>query len=451
MSQKPTNTKDETRPDAQADLDARVASLLGEMDETHDRVVQRLDWPAGSEQDELDRQLSEAMASVAEVADAPPPSALADASVGVAANLGAAPAQEAEAGTLPRSLDEALSETFPPAQPVARVGDASAAGGDQGEGASESIASDVRPNVEAPAAKVTEPEIQAAPAPVAAAKAIEAPPVMASSASAAMTAAPAAAPTVAPAPKPTTITDLDNQLSQALAEPTEDEFADASEVLANEAPPVDLKAARATADAPVEPAPVTPQPAPVVAAVQAPSKAAPATDDELEAPVKQAAPAAPVAKPVQAPAPKPAAKPAPKPAASDEPKLTLVDMFWRVATPIVEPIAGQLGRLPVKTQQTFAWIGMTTLFVACVTWGYVLFLMPTKPASHLLEDQEQSEQAAGGHGEHDEPAPRASAKAPSKESGKHASADGGHGASAAADEHAEPAPSGHGAAKSGGH
>lgn len=444
MSQKPTNTKDETKPDAQADLDARVASLLGEMDETHDRVVQRLDWPAGSEQDELDRQLSEAMASVAEVADAPPPSAMTDAPRVAAADRNAAVEQDAQAGDLAQSLDDALSETFPAAQPAARSAEATPVGGDQGEGASESIASDAKPIAEVPTPAATSPEVQTPPVSDASTTVAEPPAPK-----------PSVAPTPAPAPvtaavsKPTTISDLDNQLSQALAEPTDDEFADASEVLASEAPPVDLKAARAAVETPVEQAPVAPQPAPVVAAVQAPSKPAPARDDEFEAPTMPSAPAAP--KPVPAPAPKPAAKPAPRPAASEEPKLTLIDMFWRVATPIVEPIAGQLGRLPVKTQQTFAWVGMTTLFVACVTWGYVLFLMPTKPASHLLEEQEQSEQASGGHDEHDDAAPKPSAKAPVKPGAKHASAESGHGASAPADEHDEPAPSGHGAAKSGGH
>jgi hypothetical protein len=79
---------------------------------------------------------------------------------------------------------------------------------------------------------------------------------------------------------------------------------------------------------------------------------------------------------------------------------TLADRFWGVVTPLIEPIALWLGRIPAKTQQTFAWIGVTTSFVASITLVYVFFFINPRPRTHApqVPGQEQTQGSAQGQG-----------------------------------------------------
>nr|MCU0688497.1 hypothetical protein [Phycisphaerales bacterium] len=419
VSSKPSNSTNASGPEARGgeDLDTRVASLLAEMDEAQQRVTKQLDWPAGSEQDALDQQLSQALAETAAVADSPPPQMAATASADVAAG--------AIAGT---SIDDALA-AITPATYEAVAGEFSqpAAQSDAGEGASEAMQ-----------------------APVMAAAAAE--PAAMVSAAQSVAGAPAKAPT------DDAMAALDAQLAQAVPEITDDDFADASEVLGPAAEP-GMGMPRSEQAEAGEAAELATE-APAAAAL------APVTDDDFAAPEDVAAPGAMAAAPVAAaaiassvvaasPAPAapvaPPARPAPapvrpapaKPAAAApaanvkvEPKVTLSDMFWRVATPVVEPIALQLGRMPIKTQHTLAWIGSTTLFVAVLTWAFVIFGIDSKPPSHLAEEA-AAKSSQTSHNSHDDAphdAPKTSS-AKKKPATTKAAGDGHHDKATASGEH----------------
>jgi hypothetical protein len=235
-----------------------------------------------------------------------------------------------------------------------------------------------------------------------AAKAVVAP-VPAPVVAAPVISAAAAAAAKASAQEAATVKALDDQLAKALAAAGDDEFADGgvlvedhsleaiAPVAAVVAAPVQAAAAPAAAHAP-EPAPAA------VARVEPPKPA-------VSAPTSSAiAPPTPIAKPA---APKPAVAVAPPtpvapPAPPAPPGPTLADRFWQVATPVVEPIAKRLGKLPVAMQQTFGWVGLSTLFVAGCTWIYVLGFQETRPASQIIEEQKAKAAAHGkkGDGEH---------------------------------------------------
>lgn len=411
VSSKPSNSTTANGPEARSgeDLDTRVASLLAEMDEAQQRVTKQLDWPAGSEHDALDQQLAQALAETAAVADSPPPQMAAMTSAGTA------PAP---------TLDDAIAASAPASsEPGAGEFGQAATQTDVGEGASEAMQTPVMAaNVHA-----TQPARPAA-AGEPAAMAGAAQPV-------------ASASTIAPTDD--AMAALDAQLAQAVPEITDDDFADASEVLGPAAEPgMGMpRTEQVEASEVAEAAPAAP-----VAAVLAP-----VTDDDFAAPEEvadpgalaaapvaavvaassvAAAPAAPVARPAPAPA-RPAAASAPT--AKVEAKLTLSDMFWRIATPVVEPIALQLGKMPIKTQHTLAWVGSTTLFVAVLTWGFVIFGIDSKPASHAAEDQTPRSSQTSHDGEAHE-APKASS-GKGKQPASTAAGDGHRGKATASGQH----------------
>jgi hypothetical protein len=228
----------------------------------------------------------------------------------------------------------------------------------------------------------------------------------------------ATAPTSNGADVPTaTIKELDEKLASAVSVDTpateDDDFADGASMMEGQSLDVPLPESSPLADLPPPPPPAADPP---VAAAAEPAAAAPVTEAPKPAPAAPApapvapaapAPAVPVAPPAPKPAPAPAAKPAPAPAAkpatipAPKPKPTgptMADHFWKVATPVMEPIAVRLGKLPVGFQHTVGWIGIVTLFMACATWGYVFFFQETRVASHIIE-QEEKEHAGKGEGE----------------------------------------------------
>ncbi|HYD00786.1 MAG TPA: hypothetical protein VEB22_06115 [Phycisphaerales bacterium] len=248
-----------------------------------------------------------------------------------------------------------------------------------------------------------------------------------------------------------TIKELDERLADTVStEPVDDDFADGSSLVEGQSLDVPLppgSAAEALKAAVGEPpaaaVPAVPQPAPV------------------------AAPAAPA--PVTAPAPAPAVKPAPAPASKPAPAPvkpavvaapakpagpTVADRFWRIATPVMEPIAVRLGKLPVSFQHTVGWIGIVTLFMAGATWAYVVFFQETRVASHIMEQEKADAAEDGGHGKpeankagagHDDnrsaaPASHDEKKPASHEAPKPADAKGAHDAGHKPE---APAPSGH--------
>lgn len=205
-----------------------------------------------------------------------------------------------------------------------------------------------------------------------------------------------------------TIKELDEQLASAVSKAIDDEFADGTQMVEGQSLDVPLPASSPLGELSV---PVAP-PAAAAAPVPAPEPVA-----QPAAPVVEPPPApAPVAKPAPAPpppAPAPAAKPAPAPAPvkAVTPAVivpakpagpTVADRFWTIATPVMEPIAVRLGKLPVSFQHTVGWIGIVTLFMAGATWGYVLFFQETRPASHVFEEQmkEHGEAEAGAADDH---------------------------------------------------
>lgn len=185
-----------------------------------------------------------------------------------------------------------------------------------------------------------------------------------------------------------TIKELDDQLSSAVRVDSsiDDDFADGTQMVEGQSLDVPLPDSSPLGELPMVGEP--PQVAVVAAAPIAPA---------VVEPPKPIAPApipAPVAAPVVKPAP--AAKPAPAPApakplapaviAAPKPTgPTLADRFWRIATPVMEPIAVRLGKLPVGFQHTVGWIGIVTLFMAGATWGYVFFFQETRVGSHIAE------------------------------------------------------------------
>ncbi len=234
-----------------------------------------------------------------------------------------------------------------------------------------------------------------------------------------------------------TIKELDEQLASAVRVDSsiDDDFADGTQLVEGQSLDVPLPDSSPLGELPAvgEPAQVAvvAEPAaPVV--VEAPRPAAPAP-----APVAAAVPAAkpaPVAKPAPAPAPVPAKPLAPAVIAAPKPAgPTLADRFWRIATPVMEPIAVRLGKLPVGFQHTVGWIGIVTLFMAGATWGYVFFFQETRVGSHIAEAEAR---------EHAGAEPTAEAKSPTgggEVSGHGSDKPAGTGAGA---QHAEPKASG---------
>jgi hypothetical protein len=255
------------------------------------------------------------------------------------------------------------------------------------------------------------------------------------------------------------LAEFDERLASALGDATEDEFADASDILAGAA---DLSAGALTPTSPAVQAPTASQagsskPAPTLPvpidggsgtpgsgpglsgsmAERTPASAAPVGGDAADqrgtrapansepapafsAPVSAASAERPAAavlavsvgRTPQAPATPPAVA-TPKPPKPAGP--TAADVFWRVVTPIIEPIAMQLGRLPVKTQQTFGWIGLVTLFTATMTWVYVFVFMPSKPPSHAALERAAKE----AHSQPSEGAPKRPEGSSAKPGGEH--------------------------------
>lgn len=183
-----------------------------------------------------------------------------------------------------------------------------------------------------------------------------------------------------------TIKELDEQLARAVSKAIDDDFADGTEMVEGQSLDVPLPSSSPLGELPAVQPPETVVIAP--APVAEPAHAAPAV---MPAPVAKPAPVH-----APAPTPAPAAKPAPAPVKAVTPAVivpvkpagpTVADRFWTVATPVMEPIAVRLGKLPVGFQHTVGWIGIVTLFMAGATWGYVLFFQETRPASHILEQE----------------------------------------------------------------
>jgi len=245
-----------------------------------------------------------------------------------------------------------------------------------------------------------------------------------------------------------TIKELDERLASEVnvdAAPPDDDFADGASMVEGMSLDVPLPESSPLGELPKigPPAAVAPAPAP-----EPPKPAAPAP-----APAAPAPPA-PAAKPAAAP-PATAKAPAPKPAPAEPVKVvpakpagpTLADRFWTVATPVIEPLAVRIGKLPVGFQHTVGWIGIVTLFMAGATWGYVLFFQETRVASHIpLEESSEHADNADAHApvpsaKGDEPHGEAGTSgktdhAPQKETAKPA-----HDAAPA--DHGEPTPAGH--------
>ena len=372
------------------ELDARVDQMLQHMDRVHADVLNRLEPPADEEgaeralsrlDAEVDRALLDA-AEAASVAKASPPS------------IAAVPVEAPAVVEVPAAAEV-------------------------------SAVAEVPATVEVPAVAEVPAVVEAAVAPVA-----EEPEVVLEASNG------AEVPTA-------TIKELDDQLASTVAETIDDDFADGSQLVEGQSLEVPLpnsspnaaEPAATVVEAPAAPAPVAAGSAPAdpaaapaspavsaEVAVPAPVAAAPAPAAASPAPVPAPSAPAPVAKP--APAQAPAAKPAPAPvkaasvvAAAPKPAgPTAADHFWKIATPVMEPIAVRLGKLPVGFQHTVGWIGIVTLFMAGATWGYVLFFQETRPASHIKE-QESKEHGAGDHGSGEH------APAGSDEKGGHAAAE----------------------------
>lgn len=237
-----------------------------------------------------------------------------------------------------------------------------------------------------------------------------------------------------------TIKELDERLASAVSvDQDDDDFADGSSMVEGLSLDVPLPESSPLGELPA----VNPPEQAVAAAVVVeppPPKAAP---------VEPAPVAAPVVKPAPAPVPAPAAKPAAAPSKPVTPAVipapvkpagpTFADRFWRFATPVMEPIAVRLGKLPVGFQHTVGWIGIVTLFMAGATWTYVFCFQETRVASHIPGDENgaavEPEAKPDAHGEVE--AKKAVAPAPSADTAeKKPSAPQGHGA-------ATPKPSGH--------
>lgn len=199
-----------------------------------------------------------------------------------------------------------------------------------------------------------------------------------------------------------TIKELDDQLAKTVPAAADDEFADGAQMVEGQSLDVPLPPSSPLGELP---AVETPAIAPTPPVVEQAAVAAPAPTPPVPAPVTPAPPAAPKSAPATAAktAPAQVSKPI-TPAVITPPKPagpTLADRFWIVATPVVEPIAVRLGKLPVGFQHTVGWIGIVTLFMAAATWGYVLFFQETRPMSHILEEQMKEHGGAGAdeHGE----------------------------------------------------
>lgn len=235
-----------------------------------------------------------------------------------------------------------------------------------------------------------------------------------------------------------TIKELDERLASAVSvDQGDDDFADGSSMVEGLSLEVPLPESSPLGELP---AVNTPEQAVAAAVVVEPPPAKPA-------PVAAAPVAAPAAKP--APAPAPAARPVAAPSQPVAPAViaapskpagpTLADHFWRFATPVMEPIAVRLGKLPVGFQHTVGWIGVVTLFMAGATWTYVLLFQETRVASHIPGEESaaavEPESKAAAHGEPE--AKKTTAPAPSADPAEKKPAEPeGHGATT-------PKPSGH--------
>lgn len=219
-------------------------------------------------------------------------------------------------------------------------------------------------------------------------------PILTSGPASALSPAPALSPGPAPAAaEAASVQALDEQLAKALAAAGDDEFADGGVLVEDQSLDDIQPVAASPAPAPVpSSAPVAP--AAPTAATPAPVAPPPAAKPAVGVPTSASmAPLPPVTK-TAGPPPKPAT--APPPAAPPAPLgPTLADRFWAVATPVVEPIAMRLGKLPASLQQTVGWIGLSTLFIAGCTWIYVIGFQPTIPASQLLEAERAAAAAKG--------------------------------------------------------
>lgn len=227
-----------------------------------------------------------------------------------------------------------------------------------------------------------------------------------------------------------TIKELDDQLASAVRVDSsiDDDFADGTQMVEGQSLDVPLPDSSPLGELPPLGAPpevvvaAAAQLVPVVAEAPRPVAPTPAP-----APVAVVAPAvrpAPAPKPVAAPAAAPVKPVAPAVIAAPKPTgPTLADRFWRIATPVMEPIAVRLGKLPVGFQHTVGWIGIVTLFMAGATWGYVFFFQETRVGSHIAEAEAKEHAGAepiaesksvpsggdaGGHGAPKPTAPRAS-------------------------------------------
>lgn len=394
MSAKGINTAEE--------LDARVGALLREMDAAHARVTKRLDWPPSEDDADLDRNLNAALKQTAELAAGAP--AVAEGSVdALAAGAAPAPPTAPAAG----SGGGSSAEVAPAGGGAVEV--PTEAGSEAGEGASEAVkGAEQTAGGGAWAGGVGGVSAGDAPA--------EKPP----SAEAASATAPVQEPAVhgehVVGLEARTIEDLDAQLSKALASTvSDDEFIDGKDVPPTGEVPVAVPV-KIDVDKKLEPAVVAVEAAAVpVAKGVAPAVVAAVAMGVGQGPVGQKAPAAvpggaPVVErvPVGAGAPSAAvqvsAAVAPAAGAAGVKEVaggwTLADRFWDVVTPLIEPIALRLGRIPAKTQQTFAWIGVTTSFVASITLVYVFFFINPRPRTHAPEvpGQEQTQGSAQGQG-----------------------------------------------------
>jgi len=429
------------------DLDARVDALLRDMDGAYGLVSARLDGKAGNDQDDLaDLAAFEARAEAAaagsdgggndDALEASLDGALADAAA--AADLGPVEA-DGVAASASESPAESGLESVSESGPASSASEAVVAGvplpggAEVSEGGGGVVGASVAPDGAlvdgGELADVGDgDDVGAAKGPVV---------------TDALVAMPTAdvvreSPHVAPGrslPEASSaqIRALDDQLASAMGAADEDEFADASSVLADGAelsagalsPSAGVGALRAgAADAGASAGfgsgGVQGSSEHGVDAPRAAALAAVAGVPVVAAMSRSAEPARAVAAPARASSPGSAAVVAAvaKPSGAAGP--SGADVFWRVVTPVIEPIAMQLGRLPVKTQQTFGWIGMVTLFTATMTWAYVFFFMPSKPASHVAMERAEARAAEGERGSSGSHVRSVSKPAPAK------SASGGH-------------------------
>lgn len=388
MSAKGINTAEE--------LDARVGALLREMDAAHARVTKRLDWPPSEDDADLDRNLNAALKQTAELAAGAP--AVAEGSVdALAAGAAPAPSTAPAAG----SGGGSSAEVAPAGGGAVEV--PTEAGSEAGEGASEAFKG---------AEQTAGGGAWAGDGPA------DKPPAAEAATATALVQEPAVKGEHVVGLEARTIADLDAQLSKALASTvSDDEFIDGKDVPPTGEVPVAVPV-KIDVDKKLEPA---------VVAVEAPAAAVPVAKGVAPAvvaavamgvgqgPVGQKAPAAvpggapvvervPVGAGVPSAAVQVSAAVAPAAGAAGVKEVaggwTLADRFWDVVTPLIEPIALRLGRIPAKTQQTFAWIGVTTSFVASITLVYVFFFINPRPRTHAPEvpGQEQTQGSAQGQG-----------------------------------------------------